>query len=198
MKSTSNGGERRVGAELRAKKHKSNKAQYPTYKFHIIVLVLFAFMIAGLTKLQQPTQSNITATSTATGTIVAEEIKTPEKGKNEPSDKEIVQTMARRYGISPKMLDELIMCESSYNKNARHDGGRGAGLTGFHRTTFNAWEKKIGEDLNYNSSYDQIKLMSWAISQGSEYADDWSSWRRYQKYGTCNITTIRKNKLGVL
>jgi len=105
---------------------------------------------------------------------------------------EIINQMSDEYNLSPQMMSEVIFCESSFNENATHDGGRGKGITGFHRATFLDWEKKSGMDLNYDSTFDQIKLMSWAFSQGEKYRDDWTSYNRYKKYGTCKVSEIKK------
>lgn len=105
---------------------------------------------------------------------------------------EIITEMAQTYSVNEGMLSEIIFCESSFNQNAYHDSGQGTGVTGFHRTTFSGWAKDFGLDLNYNSTYDQVKLMAIAFTKGEEYRDDWTSYRRYVQYGTCDVAKIRK------
>ena len=105
---------------------------------------------------------------------------------------EVIHEMSTTYGVNEKMLSEVIFCESSFRQGVSHDGGQGVGVTGFHRDTFDDWNKRFGLDLNYYSSYDQVKLMAIAFTKGENYRDDWSSYRRYVTYGTCDIAKIRK------
>ncbi len=105
---------------------------------------------------------------------------------------EVIHEMSTTYGVNEKMLSEIIFCESSFQQGVSHDGGQGVGVTGFHRDTFNGWSRRFGLDLNYNSTYDQVKLMAIAFTKGEEYRDDWTSYRRYATYGTCDIAKIRK------
>ena len=106
--------------------------------------------------------------------------------------KEFVLYIAPMYKQDSKMLTELIFCESSFNEKAIHDGGRGVGIVGFHKQTFNSFSKKFGVKLDYNSSHDQIELMSIAFQKGEEYRDDWTSYNKYKKYGTCIPSKIRQ------
>ena len=106
---------------------------------------------------------------------------------------EVIEEMSLKYGVNEKMLSDIIFCESSFRQDVPHDNNAGRGVTGFHRRTFDGWNKKFfGGQLNYKSSYDQIKLMAFVFTQGEEYRDDWSSYRRYVTYGTCDIAKIRK------
>ena len=43
-------------------------------------------------------------------------------------------------------------------------------------------EKDFGEDLNYESQFDQIKLASWSLSQ-EKYAREWSIYRAIKNGG---------------
>lgn len=110
--------------------------------------------------------------------------------------KELIKLKAEKYNLSSNMMDEIILCESTYNPNAVHDGHRGVGVTGFHKSTFDLWlkkyEKETNQSLNYNSTFDQLELMSWAFSKGESYRDDWSSYNRYKVYGTCQVKKIKE------
>lgn len=105
---------------------------------------------------------------------------------------EMIEYLAPQYNQNSKLLGEIIFCESSNRTDVPHDGGKGYGVTGYHRETFLEHEKSFGIDLNYDSSYDQIKLMTIAFSKGEKYRNLWSSYKRYTKYGTCDISKIRK------
>lgn len=108
----------------------------------------------------------------------------------------IIKEKAIKYNLNPQMFDELILCESSYNEKQNHDGGKGVGVAGWHKSTFNEvyakYKKETGNVLNYSSSQDQLELMAWEFKRGEKYRLKWSSYLRYAKYGTCDVKKIRK------
>ncbi len=55
-------------------------------------------------------------------------------------------------------IKKVAWCESSYNPQAVGDGGRAKNIMQFHKPTFDQFSKEMGEPLNYDSAYDQIKL----------------------------------------
>lgn len=68
-------------------------------------------------------------------------------------------------------IKKIAFCESNYNPNAIHynDGGSGkhsVGVLQFQESTFLSYEKRMNEDLNYYSSYDQIKVANYMINKG--------------------------------
>jgi len=107
------------------------------------------------------------------------------KPKIEPTiDKKLITDYtsfyAKKYGISQNLLNKVIACESTFNPKAihYHDGGKGKhsiGVLQFQESTFLLWEKKLGEDLNYDSTHDQIKLASYMWSKGQ--ARQWTCYR---------------------
>lgn len=123
-------------------------------------------------------------------TAVAEPI--PQSYIDSLSVQGMIDYLAPQYGQDKKMISDIIFCESSYRTDVSHDGGLGKGATGLHLNTFNGWTKEFHVALNYNSTFDQIRLMSMAFQKGESYRDDWSSYRRYAKYGTCDIAKIRQ------
>lgn len=117
--------------------------------------------------------------------------------KNENlSVKEIIKLKAEKYGLDPKMLDQIILCESTYRTNVTHDGGRGKGPTGYHKATFNEvaliYTSKTGQKLNYDSAFDQIELMAFDFQRGEKYRFKWTSYARYSEYGTCEMNKIKQ------
>lgn len=103
---------------------------------------------------------------------------------------EIIKEKAEKYNQNYTTLSKVIFCESSFQTTVSHDGGRGKGVTGFHKDTFNRWlkvyMKETNQTLNYDSNYDQIELMSWAFSKGENYRNDWTSYNKLVRYGECN------------
>lgn len=110
--------------------------------------------------------------------------------------KEVAKEEAIANGFDPKIFTYIVACESSFNSDASHDGGNGKGITGFWKETFERWNKKFfNSELDYNNQEHQLKLMARAFAEGEEYRNDWSSWNKYKKYGTCYNHEIRKMKL---
>ncbi len=105
---------------------------------------------------------------------------------------EMIEYLAPQYNQNVNMMKEIIFCESSNRTDVPHDGGLGKGVTGYHKSTFLEHEETFGMDLNYESSFDQIKLMMIAFQSGERKRNLWSSYKRYAKYGTCDISKIRK------
>lgn len=86
------------------------------------------------------------------------------------------------YEVSDKLLRRVIKAESNLKCNPRPgDGGRANGPAQFHRPTFDAFAKEFGEELDYHSCHDQIKLMAWAFAQGEKYRWHWTTYRRIAK-----------------
>lgn len=94
---------------------------------------------------------------------------------------ELIQVFSIKYNVSPKLLSKVIECESQFNPKAFHkdDGGKGkhsVGLLQFQKTTFDLWSAKLGEELDYYSYHDQIKLASYMWSKGQ--AGQWTCFRK--------------------
>lgn len=101
--------------------------------------------------------------------------------------KEMIYEIAPKFKQDSNLIDKIIYCESGYIP-VSHDGNRGYGVTGIHKTTWNLWlidyEKEQGETLDYQSSYDQIKMISWAFSKGSSYKNQWTTYVAYMNGGS--------------
>ena len=106
---------------------------------------------------------------------------------NQMTVTEMINYIAPQFKQDPHLRKKIMMCESGL-RVLPHEGGRGVNATGIHDTTFTGWNKKYAikhkEKLDKESMYDQIKMMSFAFSQGESYRDDWTSWVAYQKGGT--------------
>lgn len=90
---------------------------------------------------------------------------------NNLSVKQILEEVPKKYNINPVIIQKVAYCESTHNPKAinYNDGGKGkhsVGIMQFQSATFYYWEKKLGEDLNIDSTYDQVKLASYMVSQG--------------------------------
>jgi hypothetical protein len=110
----------------------------------------------------------ITISSMATAEAPIYEPKTPE---------EYILMYAQKYDINESMFLKVAVCESSLNPDAihYHDGGKGkhsVGVFQFQESTFLTWEKIFGEDLDYYSYHDQIKLAAFMFSEKQQ--SQWS------------------------
>lgn len=128
-------------------------------------------------------------------TPIIESSKTITQKSTEEVVKDIIREKSEKYNLSYSMMSKVIFCESGFQADANHDGGRGKGVTGFHRSTFNGWlskyQRETGQTLNYESAYDQIELMSWAFTKGEQYRDDWTSYNKLKRYGECNNAKLK-------
>lgn len=100
---------------------------------------------------------------------------------------EMISGTAPRWKQDPALISKISYCES-HHLVAVHDGGYGKGVTGIHANTFERWlsayKKENGETLNYDSTYDQLKMMAWAFSKGDSYRNQWTTYVAYTNGGT--------------
>lgn len=89
---------------------------------------------------------------------------------------EVLNEVPKKYGVNPVIVQKVAFCESSYRYNVYGDGGHAYGVLQFHKPTFEQFEKKYGEELNYDSSLDQTKLASQMIRDG--YGSHWTCYRK--------------------
>lgn len=120
---------------------------------------------------------------------------------NEMTIEEMINDASLRFKQDPLLISKISYCESKH-KNVVHDGGHGKGITGIHKKTFERWlpkyEAENGEILNYDSTYDQLKMMSWAFSQGDAYRNQWTTYVAYKKGGTYSFySNLLKNNFTV-
>lgn len=111
---------------------------------------------------------------------------------------QIIEEVSPMFGQDPKLISKITYCESKF-KVVVHDGGHGKGVTGIHKKTFNLWlvkyKKENNETLDYNSSYDQLKMMAYAFSKGDSYRNQWTTYVAYKNGGTYSFYSklLKKN-----
>lgn len=115
--------------------------------------------------------------------IIEKPVETPIVDTESMTINEIVDYIAPQYNQNAWLIYNICKAESDFDSNADHDSGKGKGICGIHKSTFEYWEKKFGIDLNYNSDFDQIKMTTIAFSNGSLYRNQWSTYVRYKNYG---------------
>ena len=144
----------------------------------LLIVILLSFLFSNINK---KNEDHITSA----GNMVPQEVVLDFNSMTIP---ELITYIAPQYGQDPALLSKIAWCESGHNTEANHDGGRGRGATGLHRTTFNGWAKEMGLTLDYNSPMDQIRVMAWAFSQGEDKREDWTTYRAYMNGGTYTFT----------
>lgn len=110
----------------------------------------------------------------------AKQIETVEVQK-ELTIEEVLNEVPKKYGVNPEIISKVAFCESSHDPTQinYNDGGPGkhsVGIMQYQKSTFDYWEGKLGEDLNYESTYDQVKLASYMISKNRGH--EWTCYRK--------------------
>src|SRR3990167_512271 len=111
----------------------------------------------------------------------------------EQSTQNQVEFFSQLNGVDPKLISKVIECESQWKENAVGDGNRAYGLFQYHKASFKNHAKLYGEELDYYSSFDQIKLGTWAIANGM--GREWTSFRAIKNGGTYSFYSklLQKN-----
>jgi len=99
----------------------------------------------------------------------------------EPTIPELINRFALEYGVDHNLALSVAKCESGLKPTTSGDGGKANGVFQYWKPTFERHSKEFGEELNYESPYDQIKLAMWAFSKG--YAREWTTYRAIQNGG---------------
>lgn len=86
------------------------------------------------------------------------------------------------YGGDAEIIKKMIHEESGWKMSAVGDSGLSRGVGQFQESSFNRLSKLMGEKLDYNSSYDQIKLLVWSVANG--HGREWTSYRCIINGGT--------------
>lgn len=97
---------------------------------------------------------------------------------------EMIEHYAVLNGQDVELLKKVAECESKFTKDLYGDGGRAYSVYQFHEPTFERWSKEMGEELDYYSYQDHIKLATWAFAQGEEYRKAWTAYRAIENGGT--------------
>lgn len=164
----------------------------------LIIVVLIAWICMGTISYAQ-TLDVPKKDENIKDVIVLDSKETIEAKRAKMTIPQIIEEVSPIFGQDPKLISKVAYCESHF-KVVDHDGGYGMGVTGIHRATFNSWlikykKESNGETLNYNSSYDQLKMMAWAFSKGDSYRNQWTTYVAIQKGGSYSFYSklLQKN-----
>lgn len=93
--------------------------------------------------------------------------------------KQVLSEKVMKYGGNYAEMVRVINCESGFNQNPQgwNDGGKAFGVAQFHKETFVAFSKEMGEpQLNYYNPVDQLEVMVWAFNHQKK--SHWSCWTK--------------------
>ncbi len=98
----------------------------------------------------------------------------------EQSYSEQISYFANIYGADSSLVKRVVDNESGGKHNVKcGDGGRSCGIAQIQIPTWKDLEQKynleFAEDLNYNSQFDQLKIITWGIARG--YGNKWTAYR---------------------
>lgn len=105
----------------------------------------------------------------------------------EQTPAEIIRYFTSLYGSDYDLVMSVLSCESGF-RMVEGDGGRSYGHAQYFLETFTRHSKALGETLNYESSFDQLKLISFSFSHSEAYRREWTTYRAIQNGGTYIFT----------
>jgi len=90
---------------------------------------------------------------------------------------QMIECFANLYGASKEELTIIAKKESNLKPNPKghNDGGNAYGVYQYHKPTFIRFSKMMGEELDYYSYYDQIKLTAWIFANKPELKSHWTT-----------------------
>lgn len=160
-------------------KKKKTKIKYSRIIKWIIILLLAGYFLTGYAK-GINLGYDIRRQAPEDATMTLEAMSVPE----------MIEHISPQFGQSPSVIKTIVCSESDFLV-LPHDGNKGTNVTGIWDSTFDGWlpqyEKENGETLNKHSTYDSLKMMSWAFSKGDEYRYQWSTYHAYINGGSAKI-----------
>lgn len=104
-----------------------------------------------------------------------------------------IEHFANLYGADVSVVKAVVRCESGGDHKSKGDSGFSKGIAQFQKSTFYRMAKLKGEDLNYESQFDQIKLLSYAMAN-PDLAREWSTFRAIKNGGTYSFYSRQLKK----
>lgn len=103
----------------------------------------------------------------------------PEREVKDYSVKELISHYAKLYGASENELMTVAKCESNFRPHVYGDGIKAFGVYQFHEPTFKWFSQMMGEELDYYSYHDNIKLASWVFAKYPKYKTHWTCFTKF-------------------
>lgn len=135
-------------------------------------------------------------------TLITSLLVSPTKAIAEPTEivnpvnltvEQQVEYFSELYQADVILVKKVIGCESSWNNSASGDNSLSNGIFQFQKSTFYRMAKILGEELDYTSQYDQVKLGTYAMSK-PELAREWTAYVAIQNGGTYSFYSKQLQK----
>lgn len=98
------------------------------------------------------------------------------------------------YGSDYNLVMSVLDCESDF-RMVPGDGGRSFGIGQFSKETFARHSKLLGENLDYYSKHDQIKLVAYIFSLGrKDLMREWSTYVAIERGGEYSFWSSVNNR----
>ena len=120
--------------------------------------------------------------------LVASLLVSPTKAIAEPvkieemDAQQLVSYFSVQYGTDKDIALAVMRCESGGKNSAVGDNGLSKGIYQFQEETFTRMSKLKGDELDYTSKLDQIKLAVWALGKPN-LAREWTAYRAIKNNG---------------
>lgn len=91
----------------------------------------------------------------------------------------VQQTISKFASPNDKVeLLSVAKCESNFNPKAIGDSGKAKNIFQYHEKTFDRFSLLLGEELDYNSYYDQSKLTGWVWENRPDLKNHWTCYTK--------------------
>lgn len=98
------------------------------------------------------------------------------------------------YGSDYNLVMSVLDCESDF-RMVPGDGGRSFGIGQFSKETFARHSKLLGENLDYYSKHDQIKLVAYIFSlERKDLMREWSTYVAIERGGEYSFWSSVNNR----
>lgn len=85
-----------------------------------------------------------------------------------------IQLIEKYGGEQEQILTKVMNCESGGRRDVKGDGGKAHGLYQYHKPTWDRFAKLYGQEMDYYSPLDQIKLTAFVFQKYPEYRNHWT------------------------
>ena len=87
-------------------------------------------------------------------------------------------------GDNKVLISKILWCESQHqNFEIWGDGHKAYGVAQYHEDTFNRYALLMGQDLEWKSQIDQVKLLSWQAQYLPKSLWEWTTYRAIKNGG---------------
>lgn len=90
-----------------------------------------------------------------------------------------VNQLIDKYGGSQaEIMKKIMLCESGGSDTALGDHGLALGKFQYHKPTWDRFSKLYGQEMDYHSGLDQIKVTGFIFQQYPQYRNSWTCFKK--------------------